>query len=121
MHLYFRFCDPAPHVIAATNTTPIHITTLEPHNLANNAIVMVRGVGGNLAANAPQAQAHVTGPNTFDLFDFTGANPIAGNGACVSATPAQRASWISWRRVAMLARATARSLVKCCGWGSSFR
>ena len=80
VHLYFRFCDPAPHVIAATNTTPIHITTLEPHNLANNAIVMVRGVGGNLAANAPQAQAHVTGPNTFDLFDFTGANPIAGNG-----------------------------------------
>src|SRR4051794_19427915 len=59
VHLYFRFCNTAPHVINATNTPTIVITTLEPHGLTNNATIMVRGVGGNLNANQSQAIAHV--------------------------------------------------------------
>lgn len=82
VHLFFRFCDPIPHIINATNTSPIVITTLEPHGLADNASISVRGVWGNLAANAGSvapARAHVTGPNTFELQTSLGA-PIAGNG-----------------------------------------
>src|SRR5438552_4692208 len=52
VHLMFRFCNQAPHVIGATNASPIVITTDQPHGIANGGLVNVRGVRGNLAANA---------------------------------------------------------------------
>jgi hypothetical protein len=83
VHLFFRFCDPIPHIIGATNPTgaPVHITTLEPHGLAEDATIMVRGVRGNTAANLLLARARNTtaSPNQFDLYDGAG-NPVVGNG-----------------------------------------
>src|SRR5262245_57752378 len=57
VHLFFRFCNAIPHVVGATNTNPIVITTDEPHGLATNDEITVRGVFGNLAANINQGQA----------------------------------------------------------------
>jgi hypothetical protein len=82
VHLFFRFCDPIPHVVDASNTSPIVITTLEPHGFANGEPVMVRGVAGNLAANAGYqgdvVAANVTS-NTFEM-RTSGGTPIVGDG-----------------------------------------
>ena len=69
VHLLFRFCDPAPHVIDASNTDPIVITTLEPHGLQDGNTVAVRGVGGNFAANR-DARAGVIDANRFRMTTF---------------------------------------------------
>jgi hypothetical protein len=91
VHLYFRFCSQIPHIIDATNTSPIVITTLEPHGLTDGASIIVRGVRGNVAANTPAGggSAHVTpalGPNKFELVNSTGSGTYAGGGWVSQAT-----------------------------------
>jgi hypothetical protein len=81
VHLFFRFCDPVPHIVDATNTSPIQITTLEPHGFAENASIMVRGVRGNTAANLLLARAANVTATTFELRQSDGTAPVAGNGA----------------------------------------
>jgi hypothetical protein len=90
MHLFFRFCDPIPHVVNATNTSPVVITTLEPHGLATGDVITVRGIRGNLAANTgtQHASATVLSANMFELRTVGGA-PITGNGAY------QGGGWVS--------------------------
>src|SRR3954447_13246152 len=79
VHLYFRFCNAIPHVVNATNTNPIVITTAEPHGLATNDEITVRGVAGNLAANIDQGQADVLSPTTFALHQFVLAGSLGPN------------------------------------------
>ena len=61
-------------VTAASNTTPIQITTSTAHGLANRQSVFLASVGGNTAANGTWV-IDVTGANTFTL------SGSAGNGA----------------------------------------
>src|SRR2546422_2378881 len=84
-HLFFRFCDALPHVVNATNTSPIVITTAEPHGLSSFDRITVRGVRGNLGANqiaGQSAQAIVLSPTSFELrqfvFQFPGQPPVTG-------------------------------------------
>lgn len=85
VHLLFRFCDKAPHILNATNANPIVITTDVPHGLQTNDEITVRGVGGNLAANTPGGEAVVLSPTTFELHAFDSqpgpGPPIAGSGS----------------------------------------
>ena len=83
VHLFFRFCDPIPHIVNATNTTPIVITTLEPHGIAEGAPITVRGVRGNNAANVGLAKAVGVTPTTFQLQTSVGT-PVAGDGTYIS-------------------------------------
>ena len=78
VHLFFRFCSAIPHVTNATNSTPIVITTAEPHGLVTGDTIAVRGIAGNLAANTPQGKATVLSPNSFELRDANN-NPVTGN------------------------------------------
>jgi hypothetical protein len=78
VQLMFRFCDATPHVIDASHTTPIVITTDRPHGIANNSLVSVRGVRGNLAADVDFATAHVLSPTSFQMYNSS--TPIAGSG-----------------------------------------
>src|SRR5689334_2944254 len=78
VHLFFRFCDPIPHVIDATNATPIVITTLEPHGLLTGDSVAVRGVEGNLNANQQDAKVTVLDATHFELHEFGNNAPISG-------------------------------------------
>src|SRR5262245_2328044 len=84
VHLYFRFCNAAPHVVTATNPDPIVITTDVAHGLTTNDEIAVRGVIGNTAANIDQGQAEVLSPTTFALHQFVSSASlgpaIAGNG-----------------------------------------
>ena len=65
-------------VTAATNATPIVITTETPHGLASGAITYIRGVLGNTAANAESPVITVISPTTFSI------NGSVGNGAYTS-------------------------------------
>jgi hypothetical protein len=80
VHLLFRFCAATPHVLSATNATPIVITTDTPHGIADGGFVSVRGVRGNLAANQPFAKAVVLSPTSFELH-LTDDSAVAGTGA----------------------------------------
>jgi lysophospholipase L1-like esterase len=64
----------AQTVTAASNATPIAITTAANHNLATNDQVIIASVGGNTAANGTWTVT-VTGATTFTL------NTSVGNGA----------------------------------------
>lgn len=66
-------------ITAASNATPIQITTSTPHNLVTNQLVGIYNVNGNTAANGGY-NVTVTGTNTFNL------NGTTGNGA-FSASP----------------------------------
>lgn len=69
-------------ITGATNATPIVITATS-HGFSNGDIVIVGGVGGNLAANGVWAIAGVAA-NTFQLTDpITGSN-VVGSGAYTS-------------------------------------
>jgi hypothetical protein len=86
LHLFFRFCDPLPHVIDATNAppgSPIVITTLEPHGIPNapaGTQVTTRGIAGNLNANQQFASAIYLTPTSFELRDLNTGAPISGSG-----------------------------------------
>ena len=64
-------------ITAATNTTPIAITTTSPHGLITGAVVTIAGVVGNTAANGT-FKITKTGASSFTLDDSI------GNGAWVS-------------------------------------
>lgn len=68
---------PAINIIAASNTSPIAITTASPHGLQTGMQVTISGVLGNTAANGAFTIT-VTGPATFIL------NGSSGNGAWIS-------------------------------------
>jgi len=66
-------------------TTPIKITTVGPHHLSNDAIVVIDQVNGDKAANGTFKIGTVT-RDTFELFDQTTGQPVASTGKYV-ATP----------------------------------
>jgi len=81
----------ASTITAASNATPIVITTSLAHSLVTGQTVTINGVTGNTAANGNWVIT-VTGTNTFSLttttniFGFNGLTsvPSTGNGAYVS-------------------------------------
>lgn len=68
-------------VTAATNASPIAITTAAPHGLATGAVVFILGVGGNTAANGAWIVT-VTGGSSFTL-DGSLANGAYTSGGTV--------------------------------------
>jgi hypothetical protein len=93
VHLLFRFCNAVPHVVNATNTNPIVITTDVPHGLTTNDEIAVRGVIGNSAANIDQGQAEVLSPTTFALHQFVSAASLGPNIA--GSGPYSSGGWVS--------------------------
>ena len=83
--LPFRFVDPSPEfalagvVTAATNATPIVITTVD-HGLQTGDIVEVSGVTGNTAANGVFSVKKLD-DNTFELVGSSGNGAYGGGGA----------------------------------------
>ena len=83
-------------ILSASNTTPIVITTTTQHGLVQSPfgifgvfaglvqVVEISGVVGNAAAN-DFFLALVTGPDTFELYDFD-LNPVVGSGAGAGGT-----------------------------------
>jgi hypothetical protein len=70
-------------VVAATNASPIVITTAAPHQLVTRDQVTVIGVTGNTAANGTFLIT-VTGASTFELDNSAGNGAYAGGGSFVS-------------------------------------
>jgi len=67
-------------VTAATNATPIAITTSTSHNLATGDYVFIQGVLGNTAANG-HFIITFTGANTFTLNGSAGSGAYTSGGA----------------------------------------
>lgn len=87
--IFMKFCyefwgycvNPLPiqQVTAATNTTPIQITTLAPHGLSSNQIVGIYGVLGNTAANG-QWTVTVVNTTQYTLNTSVGNGTYTGGG-----------------------------------------
>lgn len=58
---------PASPIAAATNTTPINVTTTRRHNLRSGDRVNIAGSLGNTAVNGVGQVVTVTGPKTFTV------------------------------------------------------
>jgi hypothetical protein len=71
-------------ITAASNATPIVVTSTS-HGFSNGDIVVIRGVGGNTAANGTWKIANVAA-NTFELTTATRSTALnsTGNGAYTS-------------------------------------
>jgi hypothetical protein len=69
-------------ITGATNATPIVITSTA-HGFANGQTVIIKGVGGNTAANGKFRIANVAA-NTFELTDVDTQANVAGSGAYTS-------------------------------------
>jgi hypothetical protein len=67
-------------VTAATNASPIQITTSTPHNLIEHQAVVVSGVGGNRAANVFGAFIHINDGTNFELIGTTGTGTYTSGG-----------------------------------------
>lgn len=67
-------------VTAATNATPIVVTTASPHNLQTGDKVTVSGVVGNTAANGDFSATKI-GANSFSLDGSSGNGAYASGGA----------------------------------------
>lgn len=70
-------------VTAATNASPIAITTASPHGLSTGAQVAITAVHGNLAANGYWTVTS-TGANTFTLNGSTGSGAYTSGGYAYS-------------------------------------
>ena len=70
-------------VSAATNATPIVVTTTTSHGLQTNEIFTISGVLGNTAANGTFVAGTVT-PTTVALLAYPGGTSVAGSGAYLS-------------------------------------
>ncbi len=86
-------------ISAASNATPIAMTTVEDHGLQTGALVTQANIEGNTAANGT-FQIVVTGAKTYTLKDRAGTD-VAGNGAWVSGsgtitTTAPRTNQAQW-------------------------
>ena len=102
--LWIQLCAATPFgaeipVIAATNASPISITTSVPHGLQTNAQVSIAGVSGNAAANGTFTIT-VTGPTTFTLKGATGSGNWTGGGAVAVNAPSDTLEFL--RRLAVL-------------------
>ena len=74
VRLFFRFCNRGIDVVDASNTSPIVITTAQPHNINPTTFTSVRilGVKGNTAANGDWnlnlfGPTNVVSPTQFTL------------------------------------------------------
>ena len=71
-------------IASVSNTTPIRITTPDPHHLSTGALVRIDQVNPNTsAANGIFKIGNVT-TNTFDLFNKDTGLPVPPNGAYIS-------------------------------------
>ena len=77
--LYLRYGEPgsAIQIMAASNSTPIEITTKTPHGFAAGQTIWIQGVQTNLSANGARVVKTVTGPNQFTITDNAGQD-VAG-------------------------------------------
>jgi hypothetical protein len=66
-------------ITAATNASPIAITTASPHGLSTSNQVIIEGVTGNTAANGTWTITS-TGPSSFTLNGSTGNATYLGGG-----------------------------------------
>ena len=73
-------------VTAATNASPIQITTSTPHNLIEHQAVVVRGVGGNNAANVG-AFIQIIDEYNFQLVGTTGTGTYTSGGTVYGGGP----------------------------------
>lgn len=71
-------------VSAATNATPIVVTTTAAHGMIPGNRVEISGVGGNTAANGTFVVIAVGTTTTFSLGNTTDGTAVAGNGAYTS-------------------------------------
>jgi hypothetical protein len=72
------------NIANVSNTTPVRVTPVAPHGLANGAKIIIDSVVGDPAVKGTFIVGNVT-KTTFDLFDgVTGKNPIAPTGNYVS-------------------------------------
>jgi hypothetical protein len=78
--VYLRYGGPMSRLTirAASNSTPIEITTTEPHGYAEGDIVWISQVRGNYAANGVRRVKN-PGERTFSITDLNG-NDVAGSG-----------------------------------------
>ena len=82
--LFFRFCDRGLDIVDVTNTSPIVVTTAEPHGINSTTFTSVRilGVEGTTAANGDwnlnlSAPSNVINPTQFSLPGSTGNGPTS--------------------------------------------
>jgi hypothetical protein len=73
-------------ITAATNASPIAITTATPHGYVTGQTVSIVGGAGNLIMNQPWVIT-VTGPTTFTLQGSTGNGTYTGGGLVYNAFP----------------------------------
>lgn len=73
-------------ITAATNASPIAITTATPHGYTTGQTVSIVGGAGNLIMNQPWVIT-VTGPTTFTLQGSTGNGTYTGGGVVYNAFP----------------------------------
>jgi hypothetical protein len=73
----------ALNITAASNASPIQITTEAPHGLTTNDAVRIAGVSGNTAANGDWNITYV-GVNTFTLQGSTGNGAYTSGGVVFS-------------------------------------
>jgi hypothetical protein len=66
-------------ITAATNATPIAITTASPHGLVTGNVATISGVTGNTAANQTTTVT-VTGASTFTIDSSVGNGAYTGGG-----------------------------------------
>lgn len=85
--LFFRFCDRGLDIVDVSNTSPIVVTTAQPHGIGSSTFTSVRilGVEGTTAANGDwnlnlSAPSNVINPTQFSLPGST------GNGAYIPGT-----------------------------------
>lgn len=74
------------NITAATNTSPISITTAVPHGYVTGQTVSIVGGAGNLIMNQPWTIT-VTGSTTFTLSGSTGNGTYTGGGVVYSGFP----------------------------------
>ena len=73
-------------ITAATNTTPITITTASPHGYTTGQTVSIIGATGNPVINNPWVIS-VTGSTTFTLSGSTAGGTYTGNGVVYNGFP----------------------------------
>lgn len=81
-------------VTAASNTTPITVTTSVNHNLLSGQTVTITGVNGNWATNGSWNIA-VTAPNQFTLTGSAGVGAYTNGGTVYNGFPADGYSGIT--------------------------
>lgn len=85
-------------VIAATNATPIQITTATAHGLATGALVTVFGVTGNIGANGTFPITVISG-TSFTLVGSEGTGTYVSGGAVFKPTDFSTLTWDEVRNV----------------------